>query len=110
VFTVADAPTVPQERREKLDSLLKTMVDNVYFQPPPKHQMQYPCIRYTLDDIDTTFANNKPYHLRRRYQVTVIDYDPESVIIESVSALPLCLFDRHYTADNLNHFVYTLFF
>jgi hypothetical protein len=83
---------------------------NVYFQPPPSLQMRYPCIVYSRDDIKTEYANDKPYALRKRYQVTVIDQDPDSEIPARVAELPLCVFDRFYTADNLNHDVYKLFF
>lgn len=72
--------------------------------------MQYPCIIYKRDYMDTKFSNNKPYKHKKRYQVIVVDADPDSVIHEKVAALPLCSYDRFYTADNLNHDVYNLFF
>jgi len=84
--------------------------NDVYFQPPPSVMMSYPCIVYSRDDEDTRFADNRPYNRKWRYQVTVIDRDPDSVIKEKVSELPLCVYDRFYTADNLNHDVYKLFF
>lgn len=83
---------------------------NVYFQPPPTVSIQYPCIIYKHDDIDTNYADNKPYKHRTRYQVTIIDRDPDSVIHKKVGELPLSAYDRFYTADNLNHHVYNLFF
>lgn len=42
--------------------------------------------------------------------VTVIDRDPDSVFAEKIAELPLCADNRFYTADNLNHFVYNLYF
>lgn len=84
--------------------------ENVYFQPPNNLTMQYPCIRYEWDDADTKFASNKPYRYTKRYQVTVIDRDPDSPVPDKVAMLPLCEFDRAYTADNLNHKVFNLFF
>lgn len=83
---------------------------NVYFQPPPSLKMQYPCIVYNRDDAVTDFAGNKPYSHRKQYLVTVIDSNPDSLIPDKVAALPLCIFDRFYTANNLNHDVYKLFF
>lgn len=98
--------------RLELQTLLVSLLGstNVYFQPPPTINMQYPCIVYKRDYISTDFAGNKPYSHRKRYQVTVIDPDPDSDIPEKVAALPLCSFDRFYTADKLNHDVYNLFF
>lgn len=99
-------------RRADLQTLLKGLLGtgNVYFQPPPTVQMVYPCIVYKRDYEKTFFAADKPYHLRKRYQVIVIDRDPDSAIPDKISALPMCIFDRFYTADNLNHDVFNLFF
>ncbi len=83
---------------------------NVYFQPPPSVKMQYPCIIYSRDDIDVVFADNKPYSLKKRYQLTVVDANPDSVIHEVVAKLPLCSYVRFFKADNLNHDVYNLYF
>jgi hypothetical protein len=96
--------------RLELQALLLTMAPNVYFQPPPTAMMKYPCIVYKRDYSNTEFADDKPYKHRKRYMVTVIDQDPDSDIPEKVKELPLCLFDRFYTADNLNHDVFKLFF
>ena len=83
---------------------------NVYFQPPPTVQLKYPCIIYKRDDESTDFADNVPYSNKTRYQITVIDRNPDSDIPKKVSGLPSCVYDRFYTADNLNHDVYKLFF
>lgn len=82
----------------------------VYFQPPASVHMEYPCIVYRRDDKWQTHADNKPYAGMTAYQVTVIDRDPDSEIPGRVAALERCSFDRFYTADDLNHDVYTLFF
>lgn len=99
-------------QRIDLQTLLVTLLgsDNVYFQPPPTVKMQYPCIIYKRDYMNTDFSNNKPYKHKKRYQLTIIDVDPDSDIHEKVAELPMCSYDRFYTADNLNHDVYNLFF
>jgi hypothetical protein len=84
--------------------------DYVYFQPPPTVNMTYPCIVYKRDSAITIFAGDKPYQNNTRYQVTVIDRDPDSLIPAKIAKLPMCIFDRFYTADNLNHDVFKLFF
>lgn len=98
--------------RKDLHEILKNILgsENVYFQPPPTFQMKYPCIVYSRDDVETKFAGNLPYARDKRYQVTVIDKNPDSVIPDKIGALRECVFDRFYTADNLNHDVFTLFF
>jgi len=96
--------------RLQLHQLLETFTDNVYFQPPENIQLKYPCIIYKRDFADTKFADDKPYHYTKRYMVTIIDQDPDSEIPDKVAAMPMSLFNRFYTADNLNHDVYNVFF
>lgn len=92
--------------------LLETLLgsSNVYFQPPASFKMIYPCIVYQRDNEDNKYANNLPYSQNKRYAVTVIDRNPDSEIPDKVAALPLSSFTRHFTADNLNHDVYNLYF
>lgn len=96
------------DRRLQLHSLLKTITENVYFQPPTTQV--YPCIVYQMDNAWTQFADNSPYRYTKRYQVTIIDRDPDSTIPNKIAALPQSSFNRFFVADNLNHFVYTLYF
>ena len=98
--------------RLQLQSLLEDILGsrNVYFQPPANVQMQYPCIIYERDSADTKFADDIPYRYTKRYQVTVVDRDPDSQIPDRIAALPLCSYSRFFTADDLNHDVYNLFF
>jgi hypothetical protein len=97
-------------RRQQLHQLLKTLADNVYFQPPPNVQLVYPCIIYNRDFADTKFADDLPYHNTTRYMVMVIDPDPDSEIPIKVSSLPRSAYTRFFTADNLNHDVFSLYF
>ena len=83
--------------------------DNVYFQPPEKLIMKFPCIVYERSSAKTIFADNNPYNYKKRYKVTIIDPDPDSPIPLKVAKLPMCTFDTHFTADNLNHDVYSLY-
>jgi hypothetical protein len=96
--------------RLQLHQLLEAFTENVYFQPPVNVQLKYPCIIYKRDFADTKFADDKPYKHMLRYAITVIDRDPDSDIPSKVAALPMSLFNRFYTADNLNHDVYSVYF
>jgi hypothetical protein len=97
-------------QRLLLHQLLETFCDNVYFQPPTNVTLKYPCIVYKRDFADTKFADDGPYSYVKRYMITVIDRDPDSEIPSKVALMPLCLFNRFYTADNLNHDVYNVYF
>lgn len=99
-------------KRTDLQTILEGLLGsrNVYFQPPESVKLKYPCIIYSRDYGETRFADNLPYNHQIRYKVTVIDSNPDSEILNKVVALPSCSFSRHYTADNLNHDVYNLYF
>lgn len=101
-----------KNRRKQLHQLLTDILGskNVYFQPPESIKLQYPCIIYKLDDIDTVFADNIPYLHKRRYSITVIDRDPESVIRDKMTELQACSFERHFVSDNLYHYVFSMFY
>lgn len=90
------------------DAIEKEARRHVYFDPPEGFKMSYPCIVYKRSRIDTDFADNNPYALRKRYEITVIDKDPDSSIPDKVAMLPMCRFDREFTYDNLHHDVFTL--
>ena len=97
-------------RRTDLGAILKQFCDHVYFQPPANVSMTYPAIRYERARIDNSSANNNVYIQHLAYTVTVIDKDPDSEIVANVSKLPMCRFNRHYTADNLNHDVFLIYY
>lgn len=100
------------DQRLKLQNLLEAIpgVKEVYFQAPANNKMVYPCILYTRDDEETSYADNSPYTQTLRYAVTVIDRAANSPIRAAVARLPLSSFNRHYKADNLNHDVYNLYY
>lgn len=82
--------------------------DKVYFQPPSNVSMTYPCIVYKRDRSDSTFADNRPYNYPVRYQVTLIDRNPDSVTFPKLVGLSQCLHIRSFAADNLHHDVFSL--
>lgn len=100
------------QRRLELQAILEKLLgsENVYFQPPESLKMQYDCIRYSLSKIKPVFADNVPYQLHTCYQVIAIYKNPDSDLPLKIASLPMCSHDRHYTADNLNHDVFTLYY
>lgn len=98
--------------RLELQTMLEDILGsrNVYFQPPASIKMQYPAIVYSRSNIDNTNADDVMYTQNRSYEVTVIDANPDSSIVDRLSRIPKCRFDRHFSSDNLNHDVFTLYF
>ena len=84
---------------------------NVYYQPPESKKLSYPCIMYSMSDIVTEYADNTIYKKLKRYDIVVIDRDPDSDIADKLlEHFKYCSYDRSYSADNLHHFVCTLFY
>ena len=96
------------ELQNKLVELLGN--NHVYYQPPESLKMEYPCIRYSKSDIEETHADNVKYSRNNRYEIIVIDKLPDNEVIKKILDLPYTSFDRHYTANNLNHDVIILYF
>lgn len=97
-------------QRQKLNSILESIVPNVYFQPPETVKLKYDCIIYKLEHIDKRPADNASYTLDDRYQLTYITRDPDSDIRHVIAELPKCRFTRSFTADNLNHYIYQIYY
>ena len=98
--------------RLELQTMLETLLGsrNVYYQPPASVKMSYPAIVYSRSNIVNIHANDNVYQQHKAYRVTVVDKNPDSPIVDAVSKLPLCSFQQHYTADNLNHDVFLLYY
>ena len=99
--------------REDLHEILKELLgsNNVYFQPPESRKLDYPCVIYNRENGDSQFADNKTYTFSYRYQIIYIDRDPDSDFpIRLIERLPKCIYDRHFTSDNLNHEVFNLYY
>lgn len=84
---------------------------NVYFQPPENFKMSYPCVVYSFDGLDARHADDYLYNRCNKYTLQVIDKNPESPIPDILlKHFRMCSFDRHYIADNLNHYNLTLYY
>lgn len=103
------------DKRLKLDALLRKAmkdvsgVENVYFQPPENLLLKYPAIVYSRSDIRNRPADDMVYSQFTFYDLTVIDKNPDSLLVYAVASLPRCKFGRHYKSDNLNHDTFTIF-
>lgn len=70
--------------------------------------MKYPAIVYYRSDIVNRHASDGIYDQNYRYIVTVIDYDPDSEIVKSMTKFKYSVFTRHYTANGINHDQFTV--
>ena len=99
-----------------LDETLATILNltesdgdrHTYFNPLSSVQMKFPAIKYSLNDVNLTFANNCIYRKTPSFEVTLIDTNPDSEYVDKILQIPYCRFDRFYIADNLNHWTFTI--
>lgn len=97
------------ELHEELCEVLGTR--NVYFQTPESVKMQYDAIRYALGGKNLKRANNKIYKSMNQYEGVIITRDPDTTIPDRLlNHFEMCSFGRPYTADNLNHYPFTLYY
>ena len=98
--------------RLELQSILEITLKsrNVYFQPPATVELKYPAIVYALNDIDTKNADNTLYLKHKNYTVTLIDKNPDTTIVDDLLLMPFCSFNKHFKSENLNHYVFSLYF
>jgi hypothetical protein len=99
--------------RLQLQTLLEGLLPagkKAWFQPPASVELTYPTIIYSHDDNYVIHSNNFPYAIEKRYQVTVIDEDPDSQLVDKLAAFPKCAMSRKFTADELNHTIFDLYF
>ena len=104
-----------EQRRRQLSARLHELLgsDEVYFQGKgTKIDMTYPAIRYNrASNVRKPADNNAAYLNRDGYQVTIIALDPTYDLgLNFAEYFDYCSYDRWYTADGLNHWVYTLYF
>lgn len=94
--------------QKKLESLLGSK--NVYFQPPAKAVMQYPCIVYQLDGAEKRNADNEVHFYQRRYQLTYITRNPDDILVDQLATMPMTSFESFMAAEGLNQYVYSTYF
>lgn len=98
------------DRSSSLIEMLKGLCPNVYYQPPATISMKYPCIVVSLDRITARYADNNPYSLNTCYNLTYICRDPDNEMKYRLAQLSKCSFERAYSADNLHHYSFRLYY
>lgn len=95
--------------RDVLEAELRAISPNVYFQPPANIRMQYPAIRYSLERIQNTYADNTAYRSDWRYKVIYITQNPDDENIEKLAKLPYCTMQIPYNVENLYHYSFYIY-
>lgn len=99
-------------KRSELGMIFKKILgsNNVYFSPPSSIKLEYPCIIYSLKDVNTRSADNQNYIQNRTYDVQLIDKNPDTNFIDDILEIPRSRFNNAYSANNLMHYNFTINF
>lgn len=100
-----------ERRSQELQRIFEELLEsrNVYYNPPASVKMRYNAIVFNRSRIVKVSANNFAYRQLYAYEVTTITTDPDDPIIDKISRMPYCSFDRSFVSDNLHHNVFTLY-
>lgn len=98
------------DHRPKLQTILENIegVDHVYFDPPVGTNMEYPCIRFSLNTRNKLNANDKPYIKGESYIITFITRNVSTAtkVLDQLEDLMYTDWSRTYVTDGLHHYVY----
>jgi len=83
---------------------------NVYYQVPSTLSMIYPAIQYSINLIENKHADDIVYCQDTSYSVIVMSKDADCDIVDKISMLPKCTFDRRYVVDNIYHTVFNMYY
>jgi hypothetical protein len=81
---------------------------NVYYQVPSNITMKYPAIKYEKTGIDNDHANDLVYHQTISYTITIMSKIVDDPIIDTISKLPRCKYDRSYVVDGIYHTIFNI--
>lgn len=102
-----------EKRRVAFDTELRALLNttNTYYEPPADVRMSYPCVVYSLGNMDDVRADDIHYTRRLRFMVTTISANPDSEWPQLIlDYFPYARFDRNYSADNLSHNVIMIYY
>ena len=102
-----------KDLHKELKQVMKSLGfdENIYYVAPSNNHMEYPCILYLLARPNVRYADNGRYLIFNQYDLTVIDRDEDSPIVDALCGhFSYCSFDRNYISDNLHHTALTLYF
>ncbi len=84
-------------------------VAKAYYQPPESVALEYPAIIYSKAKIKTTYADNKLYHKKLQYNLTIIAHDPDNTIGAYIMENYNASFVRPYNSNGLYHEKYDVY-
>ena len=81
----------------------------IWFNPSPNDKLIYPCIVYTRQSDTSRYGDNERHIRSITYQVTVIDRDSDSEIVDAIlDNITYSRLSDEMVVDGLYHFIITI--
>ena len=96
---------MPSNNRMNVQDFFKTLCENVYFKAPDDVEIVLPAIMYKIIDVKRDRADNKVHNQTKIYEVVVLDYSPESAIVDAILSDPKSEFIKVYPQNGVYHTV-----
>lgn len=103
------------EERIKLHTILSDIMKKyssdarVFFKPDSNVKLKYPCIIYTREGDQSQHADNIRYFNNTSYQITVIDRDSDSDVVNDIlNVLTSSRRSNEFVFDGLYHYIITI--
>ena len=102
----------PEEKRLELHALLVRLLgsSNVYHQPPENLALRFPAIIYERVDYAVEYADDRPYHSVRQWQVSVVSQEPTHPVVDKFMELLTAVFKTRYVVSGMQHDVVTIYY
>lgn len=97
--------------RLEIQQLLEDILgsDHVYFQAPPNTGMKYPAIVYSFERFNRQDADNQPYIVTGRWQVTHMYKSISNDLKEKfIFQVPNCAFERRAVTNGIYNDYYSI--
>ena len=99
------------DNRLDLQRKLREIAPKAWYQKPPANQMSYPCFVYKAVEPKVVYANNRGYIRIPGYEVLYItDTENDSIQDTMLQEFAYCSCGRKYTADQLYHYPFTIYY
>jgi hypothetical protein len=98
------------EFHQELQELMGEEV-KVYFEAPENLKIKYPCVMISRSNALTDYADNKPYHITKRYTVTLMSKTSDNEeYLDKLLEFPMSTYDRQFVNDSIVHDVFSIYY
>lgn len=90
----------------RIQSIFPTL--KLYFRPPSKLLLEYPCVVYDVIEMPTTRANNGLYSVGTTFSVTLMSKIPGIKGIHDMLQVPHARHTRSFVSSDIVHDIFTI--